>query len=179
MDLIDEKIAIYEAFDNGEIDALEKEILLESVEAIANDEECMTESYSYSFEEFEMAKKEIIKTNLKYAEGIIEYNLKRTQKFFDDSTEQARLKYMKVPNIKTLIKNGLYTTANENHINLYIYRIENNTKSKIQGAARACRNVVIREAKEYQVKDHERYLSDAEHHMKEIMKAVRYKQKRW
>jgi hypothetical protein len=86
---------------------------------------------------------------------------------------------MKVPNIKTLIDNGLYEKKNETRIDLYVYRIENNTKSKIQGAARACRSVVIREAKEYQVKDHERYLSDAEHHMKEIMKAVRYKQKRW
>jgi hypothetical protein len=179
MDLIDEKIAIYEAFDNGEIDALEKEILLESAEAIAKDEECMTESYSYSLEEFEMAKREIIDANLKYAKGIIEYNLKRTKKFFDDSTERARLRYMKVPNIKTLIDNGLYEKKNETRIDLYVYRIENNTKSKIQGAARACRSVVIREAKEYQVKDHERYLSDAEHHMKEIMKAVRYKQKRW
>lgn len=179
MDLIDEKIAIYEAFGNGEIDAMEKEILLESVEAIAKDEECMTESYSYSFEEFENAKKEIIKANLKYAEGIIEYNLKRTKRFFDDSTEQARLKYMKVPSTATLIDKGLYDKRNETHINLYIYRIENNTKSKIKAAAKACRSVVIREAKEYQVKDHERYLSDAEHHMKEIMGAIRYRQKRW
>lgn len=170
----DLKLAVFESESSGYINVEEREALLRYVD---NRGEAICESYTYTLSEFESAKRKIMDAYMAYAKGIVEYNLKRAQKLFASSTEKALGKYMKVPSEAVMIRDGYFSDKDKNIIELYTYYIENNTKSRIQGAVKKCKQIVIREALEYPVKDANTYLNDVRHLMKYEMDSVRYRQR--